>query len=216
MKKFLAINILIIALGYQMDCFSGEPKVQKQFLNDFENVAKVINSEDYSKKRTIELIKKIDSMLKKGFNINSYLGYNLLEMSYVANNEELEKYLVDKGAVFSHKGKHDRLVHLDESRKKREEVRQWREKKLEKLHNEPACCKSKQDGDYCEYSDECRGSCDCKFKTVAKKCAFDAGGKCINQEKHCGTKCLTKEEKELLWAAEAMQSKAARISLDID
>lgn len=64
------------------------------------------------------------------------------------------------------------------------------QKPKQEHHQKPACCKQKADGQKCDYSDECRGSCKCKYPTVAKKCAFGAGGTCINQAKHCDiSKC---------------------------
>jgi len=61
----------------------------------------------------------------------------------------------------------------------------------EKIKQQPACCKQKADGQPCSEADECRGSCKCKFPTVAKKCAFGAGGVCQNQAKYCDvSKCV--------------------------
>jgi len=156
-------------------------------------------------------MKMIDAMLERGFDINTVTDFesepttilDMVSSPYIYPNKVLADYIIKKG------GKRTDVpdsVRKNRAQASKASIRNKVNERLENItntakpqnipepkKNPPACCNQKADGQTCEYSDECRGSCKCKYPTIAKKCAFGAGGVCQNQTKYCDvSKCVIK------------------------
>ncbi|MDR3645967.1 MAG: hypothetical protein P4L22_00315 [Candidatus Babeliales bacterium] len=198
MKNLKFILLILISPIFQRSIlFSADSHKFTKDLDDL--LGNIIQSAKGSPGLNQKIMLKIDSMLNVGFNINTLIDdptgpitlLDIVTNPSLVPNEVLAKYIIKKGGKkggLAAKAMRDEITRTIS--KASDELSS--ENHRNKIKHQPACCKQKADGQTCNYSDECRGSCKCKFPTIAKKCAFGAGGTCINQAKHCDvSKCVS-------------------------